>query len=60
MNCPFHRTAALGFDADSSGGSGNPTVIGATGGSRTAPNPGDWSGLVGKRMYRLTETAPTA
>ena len=59
MNCPLHRTTALGFDA-ASGGSGIRAVLGASGVGPAAPNRGDRSGLVGKRMYRLTEIAPTA
>jgi hypothetical protein len=59
MTIPLHRTTVLGFDAES-GASGNPVAIGASGFDPAAPNRGAWSGLVGKRMYRLTETTPTA
>jgi hypothetical protein len=53
MNCPLHRITVLGFDAES-GASGNQAPIGASGSNPVGPNPGDRSGLVGKRMYRFT------
>lgn len=59
MNVPLHWTTALGFSADS-GPSGNTAVIGVSGFDPGVPNRGDRSGLVGKRIYRLTETTPTA
>lgn len=59
MNCPLHRTTVLGFAADSVG-SGNRAADGRSGAIPAWPNRGVRSGLVGKRMYRLTETTPTA
>lgn len=59
MNCPLHRTTALGFAADSDA-SGNAVAFGATGYGPAMPNRDDRSGLVGKRIYRLAEIAPTA
>lgn len=49
MKCPLHRTDVLGFLADSVA-SGNPA----------GPNPAGRSEFMGERIYRLTETTPTA
>lgn len=49
MNCPLHWTDAPGISADSVV-SGNPA----------SPNSAGRSGFVGERIYRLTETTPTA
>jgi hypothetical protein len=56
---PLHWTTVLGSDAES-GASANSAAIDAPGFGPVASNRGNRSGLVGKRMYRLTEIAPTA